>query len=167
MELVGTSGKEPANEGDIRDLGLISLKRRSAGGQHDNPLQYSCLENPTDRGAWWATAHGVTESQTRLKQISKHALTGHVVTGLPSIIIGAAKERSRAGFRRRVDSPHYFREVTFQLQRARGRKSVMARPEGEHFKQRHQGGWASEPGERGPAWDGVAEGPQGPHQGRT
>ena len=120
-----------------------------------------------DRGAWWAIVYGVTESQTRLKQISKHALTGHVVTGLPSIIIGAAKERSRAGFRRRVDSPHYFREVTFQLQRARGRKSVMARPEGEHFKQRHQGGWASEPGERGPAWDGVAEGPQGPHQGRT
>ena len=55
--------------------------------------------------AWWATVHGVAESQTRLKQISKHAFTGHMLTGLPSIIIGATKERSRAGFWRRMDSP--------------------------------------------------------------
>ena len=37
------------------------------GGVHGNPLQYSCLENPMDRGAWWATVHRVTQSQTRLK----------------------------------------------------------------------------------------------------
>jgi len=36
------------------------------GGGHSNPLQYSCLENPMDRGAWWATVHGVAKSQTRL-----------------------------------------------------------------------------------------------------
>ena len=44
-------------------------------GGHGNPLQYSCLENPMDRGTWWATVHGVTESQTQLKQLSTHACT--------------------------------------------------------------------------------------------
>ena len=49
----------PANAGDNRDMGLISGLGRSPGGGHDNPLQYSCLENPMDRGAWWATVHGL------------------------------------------------------------------------------------------------------------
>ena len=52
----------PANAGDIRDAGLIPGLRRSLGGGHGNPLQYSCLENPMDRGAWWATVHGVAKS---------------------------------------------------------------------------------------------------------
>ena len=59
-----------ANAGDIRDAGLIPELGRSPGGRHGNPLQYSCLENPTDRGAWWATVHGVTQSRTWLKQLS-------------------------------------------------------------------------------------------------
>ena len=42
------------------------------GEGHGNPLQYSCLENPMDRGTWWATVHGVAKSQTRLKQLSTH-----------------------------------------------------------------------------------------------
>ena len=46
---------------------------RSPGGGHDNPLQYSCLENPIDRGAWRATVHGITQSQTWLKWLSMHA----------------------------------------------------------------------------------------------
>ena len=46
------------------------------GEGHGNPLQYSCLENPVDRGAWWAAVHEVTQSQTQLKQLSKHACTG-------------------------------------------------------------------------------------------
>ena len=46
---------------------------RSPGGGHGNPLQYSCLENPTDRGAWWATAHRVAKGRTRLNQLSTHA----------------------------------------------------------------------------------------------
>ena len=46
---------------------------RSPGGGHGNPLQCSCLENPMDRGAWRATVHWVTESQTQLKQLSTHA----------------------------------------------------------------------------------------------
>ena len=54
----------PANAGDTRDLGLIPGLGRSPGGGHGNPLQYSCLENPMDRGAWRATVHGVAESDT-------------------------------------------------------------------------------------------------------
>ena len=59
-----------ANVGDMRDAGLIPGSGRSPGGGHGNPLQYSCLENPVDRGAWWATVHRVAKSQTRLKQLS-------------------------------------------------------------------------------------------------
>ena len=56
----------PANTGDIRGMGLIPRSGRSPGGGYDNPLQYSCLENPMDRGAWLSTVHGVTKSQTQL-----------------------------------------------------------------------------------------------------
>ena len=62
----------PANEGDIRDEGLIPGSGRSPGGGHSNPLQYSYLENPMDRGAWQATAHEVVNSQTQLKWLSTH-----------------------------------------------------------------------------------------------
>ena len=54
----------PVRAGDIRDAGLIPGLGRSAGGGHGNPLQYSCLENPMDRGAWWATVHTATKSWT-------------------------------------------------------------------------------------------------------
>ena len=54
----------PANAGDMRDAGLIPGLGRSPGGEHGNPLQYSCLENPIDRGAWWAIVHRVAKSQT-------------------------------------------------------------------------------------------------------
>ena len=57
----------PANVGDIRDAGLIPVSGRSPGGEHGNPLQYSCVENPMDKGTWWATVHGVSKSQTGLK----------------------------------------------------------------------------------------------------
>ena len=55
----------PANAGDIRDTGSIPGLGRSTGKGHGNPLQYSCLENPMDRGAWWATVHGVAKSRTQ------------------------------------------------------------------------------------------------------
>ena len=58
----------PANAGDIRDADSIPGLGRSLGGGHGNPLQYSCLENPMDRGAWWATFHRVAQSRTQLKQ---------------------------------------------------------------------------------------------------
>ena len=56
-----------ANAGDIRDAGLTPGSRRSPGGGQGNPLQYSCLENPMDRGAWWATVHRVAKNWTQLK----------------------------------------------------------------------------------------------------
>ena len=56
--------KNPPANGDITYMGLIPGSGRSPGGGHGNPLQYSCLENPVDRGAWWATVHLVTESWT-------------------------------------------------------------------------------------------------------
>ena len=57
----------PANAADVRDAGSIPVSGRSPGGKHANPLRYSCLENPVDRGAWQATVHRVAKSQTRLK----------------------------------------------------------------------------------------------------
>ena len=52
----------PANAGDIRDVGLILGSGRFPGGGNGNPLQYSCLENSANKGAWWATIHGVAKS---------------------------------------------------------------------------------------------------------
>ena len=54
----------PANEGDARDADLIPELGRPPGGGNGTLLQYSWLENPTDRGAWWAIVHGVAKSQT-------------------------------------------------------------------------------------------------------
>ena len=54
----------PANAGDLRDAGSVPGSGISPGGEHGSPLQYSCLENPMDRGPWRATVHGVTESET-------------------------------------------------------------------------------------------------------
>ena len=66
--LHGASGKETA--GNIRDKGSIPRFGRSPEGGRGNPLQNSCLENPSDRGAWWATVHRVAQSQIRLKPLS-------------------------------------------------------------------------------------------------
>ena len=52
----------PANTGDAGDVGLIPGLRQSSGVGNGNPFQYSCLENSMDRGTWWATIHGVGES---------------------------------------------------------------------------------------------------------
>ena len=60
----------PANAEDIRDVGSIPESGRSPGEGHGNPLQYSRLENPMDRGAQWATVHRVTKNWTQLKQFS-------------------------------------------------------------------------------------------------
>ena len=62
----------PANAGDLKDTGSIPGSGRSPGGGHSSPLQYICLENPMDKGDWWATVHRVTKSQTWLKQLSTH-----------------------------------------------------------------------------------------------
>ena len=52
----------PTNAGDIRDASLMPASGRPPGGRHDNPLQYSCLENPMDRGTWWATVPRIAKS---------------------------------------------------------------------------------------------------------
>ena len=56
----------PANAEDARDAGLIPGSGRSPGGGNGNPLQYSCLDNPMDRGDWRAIVHGITKNWTRL-----------------------------------------------------------------------------------------------------
>ena len=62
--LGGSDGKESIC--NAADLGWIPGLGRSPGGEHGNLFQYSCLENPMDRGAWWATVHGVAKSWTEL-----------------------------------------------------------------------------------------------------
>ena len=66
--------KNPStNAGDVRDVGLIPGSGSSPGGGHGNPLQYSCLGNPIDKGAWWATIHGLAKRWTGLKHLDVHA----------------------------------------------------------------------------------------------
>ena len=60
----------PAYAGHVREEGLIPKLGRSPGGGNGNLLQYSCLENPMDRGVWWAIVHKVEQSWTRLKRLS-------------------------------------------------------------------------------------------------
>ena len=64
----------PASEGDASDTGLIPELGRFPGGGNGSPLQYSCLGNPTDRGAWRATGHGSHKSQTQLSTQSQAKL---------------------------------------------------------------------------------------------
>ena len=66
----------PANARDARDAGSIPGSGRTPGGEHGNPLQYSCLENPVDRGALWSAAHRVAQSRSDL------AYNTHTVMGL-------------------------------------------------------------------------------------
>ena len=68
---VKLSGKEDTcNAGAAGDMGLIAGSGRFLGGGHGNPLQYSRLVNPMDRGAWRATVHRAAKAQTRLKRLS-------------------------------------------------------------------------------------------------
>jgi len=70
----GTSGKEPAcqsaSAGDVRDASSVPGLGRSPGEGNGTPLQYSCLENPVDRGAWKAAVDGVAEGRTRLSDFT-------------------------------------------------------------------------------------------------
>ena len=80
----------PANEGDTGDADSIPRLGRSLGGENGNPLQYSCLENPMERGAWWAVVFGVTKSWTWLEPLSVDMSTSearrcwtHLLAGEP------------------------------------------------------------------------------------
>ena len=68
------------NAGDIKDLDLILGSGRSPGGRHGSPLQYSCLENPMDREAWWAIVHSVARSQIWLKGLNKYVQDTNILT---------------------------------------------------------------------------------------
>ena len=82
--LGGASGKEPACQsacppaGDIRDSGSITGSGKSPGEGHSNPFQYSCLENPMDRGAWWTTIHGVAK-KLDTTEVVRHYCPNHCV----------------------------------------------------------------------------------------
>ena len=60
----------PANAGDVRDMGLIPGSGRPPGEGNDNPLQYSCLENSMDRGAWWAAIHRIAKESDTTEQLT-------------------------------------------------------------------------------------------------
>ena len=77
------SGKESSC--DAGDVSLIPGLERSSGGGHGDPFQYSCLENPMDRGAWQATVHQVTQSWTRLKRLSTHHV--YVLSAISLIVL--------------------------------------------------------------------------------
>ena len=67
-----SSEESTCNAGDTGDVGSICGLKRSPGGEHGNPLQYSCLENPMERGTWEATVHGVAKSLTLMKWLRTH-----------------------------------------------------------------------------------------------
>ena len=83
----GASGKEPTCQCRRHKRHKFNpWVMKIPGGGHDNPLYYSCLENPMDRGAWWATVHGLTKSQTRLRWLGTrtHTQKQHTRVTLPS-----------------------------------------------------------------------------------
>ena len=107
----GASGKEPpANAGDTRDANSIPGSGRSPGGGDGNPLQDSCLENPMDRGVWWATVHRVAKSRTWLKWLSTHACSQKSVRKFPppssSCQGGSKKEEDCGGSKAGVPPCH-------------------------------------------------------------
>ena len=67
---------QPAKAGDTKDAGLVLGLERSSGVGNGNPLQYSCLENSMNRGAWRAIVHGVARSQSTAEQLSTHTHPG-------------------------------------------------------------------------------------------
>ena len=69
----------PASAGDLRYAGSVPGLGRSPGEGHGNPFQYSCLETSVERGAWWATLHGVAKSWMRVKRLNVHACEVYMV----------------------------------------------------------------------------------------
>ena len=97
----GASGKgPPTNGGDAQDAGSISGLGQSPGGRHGNTLQYSCLENVMDRGAWQAIVHRVTQSQTWLKQLSTH-MENYQFCPFPPQVSGIKERKVLSGYWRR------------------------------------------------------------------
>ena len=94
----GSALKNPlASAGDMRDTGLIPGSGIFPGGGHGNPLQYSCLENPLDRGAWRATVYGVAKTWTWLKRLSTHTQRAQSALGM-TVVLGSASVTLVQGF---------------------------------------------------------------------
>ena len=90
----------PSREEDTRYLGLIPVLGKSSGGGNNSPLQCSCLENSTDRGALWTTVHGVTKSQTQFEQhVHMHKLLEQIIF---SSLIKPESEFRKLGYLRDV-----------------------------------------------------------------
>ena len=83
----------PANVGDTGDVGSIPGSGKSPGEGNGHPFQYSCLNNPMDRGAWWATVQRVSKSWTQLKRLNMHTHT-HTHFGFSKSRIYIAREVS-------------------------------------------------------------------------
>ena len=81
----------PANARAVRDAGIIPESGTSAGGGNDNPFKYSCLEYSMDKGAWWATVHGVAKSQTPPKQLSAHTHPTESLNTRTSSLLSSSK----------------------------------------------------------------------------
>ena len=100
---------------------------RSPGGGQNNPLQYSCLENPMDRRAWWATAHGVPKSQTRLKRLSTHVSVWSIFPGcLPQFCSTWCRLLLRL-LVGPISGPHGFRSLLPQGDAQQGLKCTLVR----------------------------------------
>ena len=83
--LGGSAVKNPSTvQEDPGDTGSIPALGRSPGGRHGNPLEYSCLENPKDKGAWRATVHRVSKNRTWLKRLNYNTI---MLYSIPSVII--------------------------------------------------------------------------------
>jgi len=84
----------PASAGDVSNMGLILGSGRSPGGGNGNPFQYSCLENPMDRGTWRATDHWVTKSWIQLKRLAcTHEALEQILAHL-SVLVPTAKPQT-------------------------------------------------------------------------
>ena len=119
----------PAIAGDVRDTGWIPRSGRSPGGGPGNPLQYSCLGNPMDRGACWATTHRVAKSQTRLKGLGTACgRTGFLRVVCPSLFnIGDAGQQQKEA--------SMWRWVQWQMTRCWHQANANQYP-GAHFTQK-------------------------------
>ena len=137
--------------GDVREAGWTPGSGRSPGGGHGNPLQCSCLENPMDRGAWWAAVYGLTKSQTELSNSDgKESACNEGDLGsipgegngypLQSSCLGNSMDRSmdRGGWRATVHGVTDSVDTTEQLNisisssRAVGTKESTTKPSGKH-----------------------------------
>ena len=108
-----------ANAGDVKRWEFNPWVRKVSWGGHGKPFQYSCLENPMDRGAWWAAIYGVAKSRTRLKWLSIHACMCINKASSRSLwpFIGLRKEghllrSGRAGTRRRKFDLHGWASIS-------------------------------------------------------